>query len=100
MSDDDRLVTVCASCLQASCWLGEFYCDEYKTANIVEKTVAELRALNREHSDYWASGTESGMIHGPNQRRYRVLCEDLAGDLYAHDGSTMLSPPLQSGDGA
>jgi hypothetical protein len=52
-ADDERKVTVCASCLQASCWQGEFYCDNYKTANVVEKTVAELRELNREHPCYW-----------------------------------------------
>ncbi len=53
MADDDRTVTVCGACLQASCWQGEFYCDDYKTAGTVEKTVAELRALNLEHPSYW-----------------------------------------------
>lgn len=52
MSDND-LVTVCSACLQASCWWGEFYCDEYKTAGTVDKTVAELKALNLEHPDHW-----------------------------------------------
>jgi hypothetical protein len=53
LSDDLRLVTVCSACLCASCWLGEFGCQEYKTASTKQMTVAELRALDREHSDYW-----------------------------------------------
>ena len=47
------LITVCAACLQASCWQGEFYCEQYKTANTTELTVKRLRALAREHPDYW-----------------------------------------------
>lgn len=53
--DDDRLVTVCDACLQASCWQGLFYCDAYKTAGTVDKPIRELRSLNREHPDYWRS---------------------------------------------
>lgn len=48
-----ELVTVCDSCFQASCWQGEFYCDNYKTAGIVQKTRKELAKLNLESSDYW-----------------------------------------------
>jgi len=51
--NEDRLVTVCDRCLQASCWQGEFYCDEYKTAGTVEKPISELRALALEHPSYW-----------------------------------------------
>lgn len=51
-----RTVTVCDACLQASCWQGEFYCDDYKTAGTVEKTVAELKALNLENAEYWEEG--------------------------------------------
>jgi hypothetical protein len=50
---DDYKVTVCDRCLQASCWQGVFMCDEAREAGIIVKTVAELRALNREHSDFW-----------------------------------------------
>ena len=49
----DETITVCSACLQASCWHGEFYCDEYRTAGTVEKTRAELEALGREHPSYW-----------------------------------------------
>lgn len=56
LSDDLRLVTVCSACLCASCWLGEFYCEKAKSgrqAGTKQMTVAELRALDREHPDYW-----------------------------------------------
>ena len=52
MADKYRVV-VCDHCLRASCWQGIFYCDKYKTAGTTEKTVAELRALKREHPSYW-----------------------------------------------
>lgn len=32
----EKTITVCSACLQESCWKGEFYCDEYKTAGTVE----------------------------------------------------------------
>jgi len=57
LSDDD-LITVCASCLQASCWQYVFLCDNYKRANIVQKTRRELRALNLEHESYWKTDEE------------------------------------------
>lgn len=46
-------VVVCDACLRASCWQGIFYCDDYKTAGTIEKTVEELRQLAREHPSYW-----------------------------------------------
>ena len=49
----DETVTVCASCLRASCWHGELYCDDYKSAGTVQKTVGELLELDREHWSYW-----------------------------------------------
>lgn len=53
-----RMITVCAACLQASCWQGIFYCDEYKTANVVQKTRAELEQLGLEHPSYWKTDAE------------------------------------------
>jgi hypothetical protein len=50
----EETVTVCASCLKASCWQGEFYCDDYKSAGTVEKTMTELLELDREHWSYWS----------------------------------------------
>lgn len=48
-----REVTVCANCLTAACWQGEFYCEKYKTADITQKTVRELLSLHLEHPSYW-----------------------------------------------
>ncbi len=50
---DDYRVTVCDRCLQASCWQGEFMCDDAREAGTIVKTVGELRKLHREHEDYW-----------------------------------------------
>lgn len=50
---DDKLITVCASCLRATCWYYMFLCDNYLDADITQKTVKELRELNREHGCYW-----------------------------------------------
>lgn len=46
-------VTVCSACLQASCWKGIFFCDDYMHAGTVERTVEELRALGLEHPSYF-----------------------------------------------
>lgn len=50
---NDELITVCAECYRATCWYGEFMCDKARDAGIIQKTVAELRKLNREHEDHW-----------------------------------------------
>jgi len=50
----DYYVTVCNSCLTASCWHGEFYCQRAKTAGTVEKLASELRALDAEHPDNYS----------------------------------------------
>jgi hypothetical protein len=48
-----KTITVCSACLQASCWQGKFYCDNYQTAGTKEMTIAELRKLKLEHPSYW-----------------------------------------------
>ena len=55
---EERLVTVCDACLQASCWQGIYYCDDYQYAGTVQKTVAELRELGRENPSYWKTDEE------------------------------------------
>lgn len=50
---ENRLVTVCDHCLQASCWQGLFMCQQSREAGIVYKTVAELRKLGLENPCYW-----------------------------------------------
>lgn len=47
------LVTVCSSCLRASCWLMRFPCERWRTAGLTQKTIGELVSLGREHQDYW-----------------------------------------------
>lgn len=51
---NDRLITVCSACLRASCWHGNFMCDDAVGAGTVRKTVRELAALNREHPSYYS----------------------------------------------
>jgi hypothetical protein len=46
-------ITVCAECLRACCWKGIFMCDASRDADITTRTVAELKELDREHSNYW-----------------------------------------------
>ena len=65
----EETVTVCASCLRASCWQGEFYCEDYKSAGTVEKTIDELLALDLEHWSHfhaditsWKQTFEKGAI--------------------------------------
>ena len=62
--DPDALITVCAECLQASCWQGKFMCDNSKNANIVEITVRSLRILQMENESYWA-GSIAARPHPP-----------------------------------
>ena len=50
---EERTVTVCDKCLMATCWQGIFMCQESQYAGIVQKTIAELKALDREHPSYW-----------------------------------------------
>lgn len=57
------LITVCDHCLQASCWQGIFYCDDYKTAGTVQKTRAELQGMREadpefENPSYWKTDEE------------------------------------------
>ena len=46
-------VTVCDKCLRASCWKGEFMCEEARTAGTVEMTRQQLGKLKREHPHHW-----------------------------------------------
>lgn len=55
---EERLVTVCDSCLRACCWQGVYMCDEAQSAGTVEKPITELFSLALEHPDYWAEAKE------------------------------------------
>ena len=63
MSDKNRKVYVCAECLQASCWHGEFMCNKARGANITTRTVAELDALGYEHPDNYSVAKVTA-VHG------------------------------------
>lgn len=54
MPPNGRVIEVCDKCLRACCWYGEFMCDEARTAGLTYKTVEELKALKREHWNYWS----------------------------------------------
>ena len=54
MPDRDYPVTVCAACLTASCWHGEFYCQEYKTASTTIRMASELRRMGYEHPSHFS----------------------------------------------
>lgn len=52
----DYMVTVCAACRCASCWHGEFMCQQSGTANTVDVAASVLRAENREHASNFSEG--------------------------------------------
>lgn len=58
--DADRLVTVCAGCLCASCWQGKQMCHGSDNAATIRVPVSDLRALGREHECYWTEACERG----------------------------------------
>lgn len=57
-----RKITVCDSCLMACCWQGQMYCDNAKSAGTVDKTLAELHSLNREHPSWWFTDPSTGAV--------------------------------------
>jgi len=67
----DYPVTVCDSCLRASCWLGIFFCMNSHAAGTIEKTVHELHPLGRENPEYWFKNPSTGAIDQHALARYR-----------------------------
>jgi hypothetical protein len=63
-----RLITVCDKCFRASCWHGVFMCDKSITAGTIQKTAAELRKLNVEHSDYYSKREVEKVCGGSDYR--------------------------------
>lgn len=55
-----KLITVCDKCLRASCWQGDYVCQDYMRAETTKITIKELVKLNLEHSDYWKTDEELG----------------------------------------
>ena len=56
--DRSRMITVCDSCWQASCWQGKFFCDDATTADTTQKSVHDLKRLGLEHPSYWKTDEE------------------------------------------
>lgn len=67
--DPRKFVTVCDNCLRASCWHGEFMCQNSKNAGTVDLPVSTLRALNLECSDYFT--TQKGHIENKESESTR-----------------------------
>jgi len=61
VTDSDRLVTVCDKCRRASCWYGEFMCEDSQWAGTIKIPVSVLRKEAREHPRYW---TEEAVRNG------------------------------------
>lgn len=61
--NEKKLIEVCDACWQASCWHGEFFCQEAETAGTVRLPIGVLRELGLEHEDNW-SDTKLTEIYG------------------------------------
>jgi hypothetical protein len=76
----ERPITVWDACLTATCWLGLFYCQQYKTAGTCEKTVKELHDLNVqypcEHHSYWFKSPHTGAIDQHALAEYEAIYPD------------------------
>lgn len=51
---DNKVIQVCEKCNKASCWYGEFMCEESGDADTKFMTVGELKKLSLESEDYWS----------------------------------------------
>lgn len=49
---DEEWIVVCDACGRASCWAGEFMCDESENAGTVTKPVRYLLSQRKEHCDH------------------------------------------------
>ena len=66
---------VCSACKCASCWMGQFYCDDYVSAGLVRATEAQLRELNVEDPSYFM-----GPLKARHDNPAVMLLEDLNHD--------------------
>lgn len=68
---DTRKVLVCDACLKASCWYGEFMCDDAVGAGLKIVEIEDLKGLNREHPEYWEDEYLI-RIYGDASREFRT----------------------------
>lgn len=47
-------IIVCDKCLKASCWYGDFMCEDAKSAGTKRIKISDLIKLNLEDSYYWS----------------------------------------------
>lgn len=52
--DEDYWVVVCSRCHCASCWHGEFLCEEARDADVRQLPASKLRQLGHEHPHHFS----------------------------------------------
>lgn len=67
-------ITVCAACMRASCWHGEFLCERAREAGTARVTREELRTLGLEHEDNWSS-PKMAAVYGWGSSNHRSASE-------------------------
>lgn len=53
MIKDDIFITVCMACERASCWQGDFLCEDHYHAGTKVVPVSYLKKLQLEHPYHW-----------------------------------------------
>ncbi len=69
MTPFESRVMVCDACLRASCWYGEFMCDDARSAGLTVLTVGDLIKLGSEHEDNW-SDEKMMRVYGNANRNF------------------------------
>jgi hypothetical protein len=81
-----RMVTVCDSCRQASCWQAKFFCDNARSAGTVDVTLATLMQERRENEEYWFTNPADGLVDHTTleafRRTYPECCSDQTGEKH------------------
>jgi len=72
----NKKVQVCKSCSKASCWYGEFRCEEYFTAGLKIMTVEELEKLKLEDKHYWSDDYMKLIYGEPNPFRNEKVSDE------------------------
>ena len=62
----DKKIEVCDKCNKASCWYGEFMCDEAQMAGTIKMPISKLKKLGLEDKSYW-SNEKLLEVYGTNQ---------------------------------
>jgi hypothetical protein len=76
---ETHLVQVCDACFTASCWHGEFMCQQSEEAGIVELPISKLLELDREHPDNWSAAKMAEVYGDRSQRHLQALAAEAEG---------------------